>query len=262
MWEVSSGEGHGTTNWRHRFDATMKAFRNPAIGTLLIVGAMVAIRTFAFQSFTIPSQSMDPTLLVGDYLYVSKFAYGYSRHSLPFGVPLIAGRLLAAEPQAGDVVVFKAPTDGATDYIKRVVGLPGDRVRVTGGVLHVNGRAVERDRLEDRLEGSGAAGRRLAQYAETLPNGRRHRILEISDDAPLDNTPDVLVPPGHYVGLGDNRDHSADSRVPAVIGLVPLANLIGRAELIFFSSDGSARLWQVWKWPMALRFGRMMQRVE
>lgn len=240
----------------------MKTLRTIAITALLVVGLMVAIRTFAFQSFTIPSPSMDPTLLVGDYLYVSKFAYGYSRHSLPFGAPIIAGRVLAAEPRIGDVVVFKSPVDSATDYIKRVVGIPGDRVRVTGGVLHINGQAVGRDRAADHLEGAGSSARRFAQYAETLPNGRRHLIREVTDDGPLDNTPDVLVPPGHCFVMGDNRDNSADSRVPSVIGLVPFANLVGRADLIFFSSDGTARLWQVWKWPVAIRFRRMMRTVE
>ena len=239
----------------------MLTFRIVAIRTLLIVGMLVAIRTFAFQSFTIPSPSMEPALLVGDYIYVSKFAYGYSRYSLPFGLPLISGRVLSAEPRQGDVVVFKAPADGTTDYIKRMVGLPGDRVRVTGGVLHVNGQAVARERIEDRLEGSGAATRRYAQYVEILPNGRRHRIMELSDDGPLDNTPEVLVPPGYYFVMGDNRDNSGDSRVREV-GLVPLANLVGRADLTFISSDGTARLWEVWKWPSAMRFGRMMRTVE
>lgn len=239
----------------------MKTLRIVAIRTLVIVGIMVAIRTFAFQSFTIPSPSMDPTLMVGDYVYVSKFAYGYSRYSLPFDVPLISGRVLSAEPRLGDVVVFKAPSDGTTDYVKRVVGLPGSRIQVTGGVLHIDGQAVARERIENRLEGSESTTRRYAQYVETLSNGRRHRIMEISDDGPLDNTPEVLVPPGHYFVMGDNRDNSGDSRVRE-IGLVPLANLVGRADLTFFSSDGTARLWEVWKWPSAIRFGRMMRAVE
>lgn len=239
----------------------MKTVRIMAIWGALIVAVMVAIRTFAFQSFSIPSASMDPTLLVGDYLYVNKFTYGYSRYSLPFGAPLIAGRVMAAEPRTGDVVVFKAPADGVTDYIKRVVGLPGDRVRMVGGVLHINGEAVRRERIEDRLEGAGTSVRRQAQYVETLPNGRKHRILEISDSGPLDNTPEVQVPPGHYFVMGDNRDNSGDSRVPEV-GLVPLVNLVGRADLIFFSGDGTSRLWEIWKWPSSIRFGRMMRTVE
>lgn len=219
--------------------------------------AMV-VRTFAYEPFNIPSKSMVPTLLVGDYLFVSKLSYGYSRFSLPFGLPLFDGRIFAAEPERGDVIVFKLPSDDKTDYIKRLVGLPGDTVQVVAGVLHINGEPVERRRIEDYVDPD--SGRSYLQYLETLPNGTSHRILEESDHGALDNTPPYRVPEGHYFMMGDNRDNSLDSR--ASVGFVPAENLIGRADILFFSTDGSARLWEVWKWPAATRFSRIFDTVS
>ena len=226
---------------------------------LYAIGIALVIRTAAVEPFNIPSGSMIPTLLVGDYLFVSKFSYCYSRYSLPFGLPLIPGRVLFREPERGDVAVFKLPRDNSTDYIKRIVGLPGDRIQVTGGVLQINGVPVRRERVEDVLEGSGRATQRYAQYVETLPGGRQHRIIEVSDDGPLDNTPVYVVPAGHYFAMGDNRDNSLDSRVLSGVGFVPAANLVGRAEVTFFSTNGEARIWEVWKWPFAIRIARMFR---
>ena len=220
----------------------------------------VVIRTFAYEPFNIPSGSMVPTLLIGDYLFVSKLSYGYSRHSLPFGLPLFDGRIWATPPERGDVAVFKLPTDGKTDYIKRIVGLPGDRLQVVGGILRINGEPVRRERIEDYLAGSGS-DTVYTQYIETLPNGVAHRIIERSDDASLDDTGVYVVPPDHYFAMGDNRDNSQDSRVLDAVGFIPAANLVGRAEILFFSTDGSARLWEVWKWPGAIRFGRLFDPV-
>lgn len=222
--------------------------------------AMV-VRTFAYEPFNIPSGSMIPTLLVGDYLFVSKFSYGYSRYSLPFGLPLFEGRIWAEEPERGDVIVFKLPRDNETDYIKRLVGLPGDRIQMVRGVLHINGNPVERQRIEDYDDG----GLRVAQYIETLPNGVSHRILERSDSAQYDNTPEYVVPAGHFFMMGDNRDNSQDSRVPPEfqgVGFVPAENLIGRADILFFSTDGSARIWEFWRWPIATRFSRIFDPVS
>ncbi len=219
----------------------------------------VVVRTLAFEPFSIPSGSMLPTLRVGDYLFVAKYAYGYSRYSLPFGLPLIPGRPFFDEPERGDVVVFKLPSDNETDYIKRIVGLPGDRIRVIGGILHINGAPVRRQRIEDYVRRTPHGGVvRMAQYIETLPNGRRHRIIEMSDDWALDNTGEYTVPPGHYFAMGDNRDNSLDSRVIGGVGFVPALNLVGRAELLFFSLDPDRWFWD----PRAIRFDRLFRGIE
>jgi len=223
----------------------------------------LVVRTVAYEPFNIPSGSMVPTLLVGDYLFVSKFSYGYSRYSLPFGLPLFSGRIFFHSPERGDVVVFKLPTDNSTDYIKRVIGLPGDHIQMRNGILFLNGQPVPRRRIEDYLyqEGNGAVIP-LAQYIETLPNGVQHRIIEMSDNGPLDNTQEYVVPPGDYFMMGDNRDNSQDSRVLSAVGYVPAENLIGKAQFIFFSTNGSARLWEIWRWPFAIRYGRLFQGVQ
>ena len=218
----------------------------------------LGVRTFAYEPFNIPSGSMIPTLLVGDFLFVSKFSYGYSRYSLPWSVPLIGGRILVREPERGDVAVFKLPADNSTDYIKRVIGLPGDRIQVRGGILHINRKPVKR-KLQEVREIKSVTGRttKVSEYLEILPNGREHLIWEASDREAYDNTPEYLVPPGHYFMMGDNRDRSQDSRVSNVVGFVPVENLVGRAEFLFFSHNQSARLWEIWRWPQAIRFSRI-----
>jgi len=221
------------------------------------------IRTVAFEPFNIPSGSMVPTLLVGDYLFVSKFSYGYSRYSLPLGLPLFDGRIIGDEPERGDVAVFRLPRDDSTDYIKRIIGLPGDRIQVTGGILHINDAPVERRRIEDfdPPPGVGASGP-LAQYIEVLPNGREHRIIEATDNGAFDNTREYLVPEGHYFAMGDNRDNSLDSRFANGVGFVPAQNLVGRAEILFFSANGDARIWEIWKWPWGIRYSRIFDLIE
>ena len=222
----------------------------------------VGIRTVAFEPFNIPSGSMIPTLLVGDYLFVSKYSYGYSRHSLPFSPNLFEGRILGRMPERGDVAVFKLPRDNATDYIKRIIGLPGDRVQVRGGILHINGQAVRRESLGPfTVEGDGPRIT-VRRYRETLPGGRVHEILEMQDDGAFDNTPEFLVPPGHVFVMGDNRDNSLDSRAMGAVGFVPLENLLGRAEIIFFSVDETAVWWQPWTWPFAIRWNRLLMGVR
>lgn len=222
------------------------------------------IRTVAFEPFNIPSGSMIPSLLIGDYLFVSKYAYGYSRYSMPFGLGPSGGRVFERVPERGDVVVFKKPTENKIDYIKRVIGLPGDRVQVIGGLLHINGAPVKRDRIEDFIDRDRDGNIiRAPQYIETLPNGRQHRIIEfLGDNGPADNTMEYVVPPGHYFMMGDNRDNSADSRFLTEVGYVPAENLVGRAEILFFSGDGSAALWEVWRWPWGIRYSRLFQRIE
>jgi len=217
-----------------------------------VVLIAVAIRSLAYEPFNIPSSSMKPTLLIGDYLFVSKLSYGYSRYSFPFGLVPFTGRVLEDAPQRGDVAVFRKPTDPSVDFIKRVVGLPGDRIRVTAGVLHINDQPVPRRRIEDYvLDENGRRPRRVSEYVETLPNGVQHRILETDgDNGFMDNTPEFVVPDGHFFMMGDNRDNSTDSRRPSV-GYVPISNFIGRAEIIFFSRDG-------WK----IRFNRLFTLID
>jgi signal peptidase I len=223
----------------------------------------LVVRTVAYEPFNIPSGSMVPTLLVGDYLFVSKFSYGYSRYSLPLGLPLFSGRIFSHPPTRGDVVVFKLPTDNSTDYIKRVIGLPGDHIQVKNGVLYINDQPCPRKRIEDYLyqEGNGAVIP-LSQYIETLPNGRQHHIIQMTDNGPLDNTSVYDVPPGKYFMMGDNRDNSQDSRVLSAVGYVPAENLIGPAQFIFFSTDGSARLWEFWRWLFAIRYNRLFHSIN
>lgn len=223
--------------------------------TTVVYAILIAlfIRTFAYEPFNIPSGSMFPTLLVGDYLFVSKASYGYSKHSLPFSMPLIGDRILFDEPERGDVAVFKTPSDNATDYIKRIIGLPGDQIQVVGGILNVNGKPVERQFIDLHISYEHGRPVQQSRYLETLPNGVKHHILESGDDYQADNTSVYTVPKGHYFMMGDNRDHSNDSRFPDV-GFVPRVNLVGRAEVLFFSINGNA--WAFWEWPSSLRFGR------
>ncbi len=227
-----------------------------------VIAALV-VRTVAFEPFNIPSGSMIPTLLVGDYLFVSKYSYGYSKYSLPWSLPLFSGRILSSEPERGDVAVFKLPRDNETDYIKRIVGLPGDRIQVKDGVLHVNGQAVERRRIDD-YEFVDRFGRELVyrQYVETLPNGASYLTIDASPNGGLDNTQVYTVPEGHYFAMGDNRDNSQDSRVLPAVGYIPAENLIGRAEFIFHSLDNDAGIGEIWRWPSDTRTERVFKAIE
>jgi signal peptidase I len=226
----------------------------------LIYAVMIAlaVRTFAYEPFNIPSGSMKPTLLVGDYLFVSKFAYGYSNHSFPFSLPVIGeGRLFERLPERGDVAVFKLPSDNRTDYIKRIVGLPGDRIQVRQSILYVNGQPAERVQIEDFIDDGLYSPDPKDRYRETLPSGGSYYVLDDTTHGQLDNTRVYEVPEGHVFAMGDNRDNSLDSRVDQV-GFIPVENLIGRAEIIFFSTNGKARFWEVWNWPATIRFSRLL----
>jgi signal peptidase I len=229
------------------------------------------IRTFLFQPFNIPSGSMYPTLKVGDYLFTSKLSYGYGKYSFNFapsvfGVTLIkccefidfpGRKILGDTPKRGDVAVFKYPNDLSQDYIKRVIGLPGDRVQMKDGMLSINGEPVRKERIEDYVDPSPHVDRQgqgiYPQFIETLPNGVSYQVLDTDPAGGLDTTPEMLVPDGQYLMMGDNRDNSSDSRV---WGFVPLENFVGRADIIFFSLAPDTPIWQVWKWPVAIRWGR------
>jgi signal peptidase I len=227
------------------------------------------IRTVLLQPFTIPSGSMMPTLLVGDYLLVNKFSYGYSRYSLPLYNPeWFKGRLFGSEPTRGDVIVFRFPPDPSIDYIKRLVGLPGDKIQVKDDVLYINDKAVPR--VADGTFSSddrdpGGVGVQFAQdsfknvpvFRETFDTGATFQTLDLTPTGDGDNTQVFTVPPKHYFMMGDNRDNSADSRF--TVGYVPEENLVGRASFIIFSLSNQTSFLQIWKWPSNLRYDRFFK---
>jgi signal peptidase I len=241
-----------------------------------LVIAVVLFRTLLFTSFSIPSESMMPRLLVGDYLFASKWSYGYSGASLPIDWDSGKGRVFGRLPERGDVIIFKHPVD-RTDYVKRVIGLPGDTVQMIAGVLHLNGEPVPKVKVADAVfpiepdghcreerfaerEADGSFACRYPQFRETLPNGVTYNVLDFGLE-PQDTTEPVIVPEGHLFMMGDNRDNSLDSRFPAVagqgVGLVPVENVVGRASFMFFSTDGSAEWIKPWTWFSAARWDRI-----
>lgn len=231
---------------------------------VVIIQALVialVFRTFFYQPFSIPTASMQSTLMIGDYLLSNKFVWGFGRYSFPLGIFPFNGRILGREPDRGDIIVFR-PEPQEVPYIKRLVGLPGERIQVIGGVLHINGTPVQREEI-GKVDDKDSRGTivEVTVYRETFPEGTSHTIHEISDDGPLDNTREFAVPAGHYFMMGDNRDRSADSRVPSVVGFVPAGNLIGKAEFRFFSIADNIPPWQVWQWPANVRWVRMFQSV-
>jgi len=221
----------------------------------------LVIRTLLFQPFSIPSGSMRPTLLEGDYLFVTKWSYGYSRYSLPFSPNLFSGRIWGGEPARGDVAVFKFPPNPSLDYIKRVIGLPGDRIQMRDGRLFINGEAVAREKIgEIDNPDITEVDRPVDVYRETLPNGVSYDTLDLTPNSIGDNTREFVVPEGHYFMMGDNRDNSTDSRFS--VGYVPAENLVGRANIIFFSISGGASPLEIWKWPTQMRGSRLLDFVR
>ncbi|BAL75837.1 peptidase S26A [Bradyrhizobium cosmicum] len=232
-----------------------RSFVTYGISTLCLPAVFaLLIRTFLFQPFSIPSGSTIPALLPGDYVFANKFAYGYSRFSLPFGVASFPGRVFGADPARGDMVIFRLPKDERTDYVKRVVGLPGDRIQMKDGELLINSTPVRRERMDDLTGidacGSGTTG--VRRWRETLPNGVSYETLDCADNGYFDNTTTYTVPAAHLFVLGDNRDNSTDSRAMSAIGFVPIDNLVARVSMIFFSrAAGGAGA------PSSIRFERI-----
>lgn len=233
------------------------------IATTILYALAIALflRVLLFQPFTIPSASMEPNLLQGDYIIVSKYSYGYSRHSIPFSPPLFQGRILDRAPKRGDIIVFKLPRDGHTDYIKRLVGLPGDRIQVKAGVLYINDKAVPRVKVPDQGQLTAFGLPAPDMYRETMPEGRQYVTYDMGPGHDLDDTDVYVVPEGRYFFMGDNRDNSSDSRLPPEygVGFVPAENLVGKAQVILFSWNPQASLFKPWTWVLDARLDRFFR---
>ncbi len=223
----------------------------------------IIIRSLLIQPFYIPSSSMEPNLLVGDRLFVTKYSYGYSKHSFPFSPPIFKGRIISNEPKRGDVVVFKTPTDNRTDYIKRLIGLPGDHVQFIDSNLYINNSEIIKSRTSknDKIY-CGKQNIDVFTFEEILPNGKKHNTVYLKDYT-FQNSDLFIVPEDHYFFLGDNRDCSKDSRFLTSVGYVHKNNLVGKAQFIFFSSDKSiASVFSFWKWNKSMRFNRFFKKIN
>ena len=220
------------------------------------------IRTILFQPFTIPSGSMIPSLLVGDYLFVSKYSYGYSNYSIPFNPKIIEKRVFSKYPKRGDVAVFKLPTNTKVDYIKRIIGLPGDKIQVVNGKLIINGKKLKLEK-SDNFNYTDRRGNDIIipRYKEYIDENV-HDIIDILSNSKGDNTQIYIVPEGHYFMMGDNRDNSLDSRFMSQVGYVPYENLVGKAEILFFSINKEESIWKIWRWPSMIRWNRILMKIK
>ena len=238
----------------------INTFLSNAKSISVAVFIALLIRSFIAEPFNIPSGSMKPNLLVGDFIFVSKWSYGYSRHSLPFSIPLIPNKIFSKMPKRGDVIVFKTPADNRTDYIKRVIGLPGDKIKIINGEIYLNNKTVIRKKMKDFIDrDKKSLTNRARKYKEYFDN-LNFDVLDIMDNGIADNTELFIVPDGHFFVMGDNRDNSQDSRFKTV-GFIPVNNLIGKARFIFFSLENS-RFLEIWKWPNAIRGSRIFSTIK
>ena len=232
--------------------------------TLLIaLFIAVIIRSLLFQPFYIPSSSMEPTLLVGDRIFVSKYTYGYSKHSFPFSPPILNKRIFFSEPKYGDLIVFKTPSDNRTDFIKRLVGLPGDKIQIKNGYLLINQEKVEKEEMIDNFEiKCGGEKIDVKHFNEVLPNNMKHTVV-YNKIGSMVNSDLYIVPEDHYFFLGDNRDCSRDSRFLSSVGYVHKDNLVGKARLIFFSNDtNDGSVLKIWNWNNSFRFKRLFKKLK
>ena len=237
------------------------SFFNSLKSILLAIFIAILIRTFIAEPFNIPSGSMKPNLLIGDFIFVSKWTYGYSRHSFPFSIPLIPKKIFSKLPKRGDIVVFKTPTDNRTDYIKRVIGLPGDTIKIEKGSIIINDNLILRKKIVDFIENNeNEKIDRIRQYTEYFFD-LEYNVLDITDNGIVDNTALYTVPDNHFFVMGDNRDNSQDSRFLNSIGYIPIENLVGKAQYIFFSLENS-RFIEFWRWPKAIRYERIMKKIK
>jgi signal peptidase I len=223
----------------------------------------LVIRTFLFQPFYIPSSSMEPNLLIGDRLFVSKYTYGYSRHSFPFSLNIIKERFYGKIPKRGDVVVFKTPSDNRTDYIKRLIGLPNDIIQFVNGDIYINDKKILKSKIKNSLFiNCGGSTFEANSFIETLPNGKKYVAVYNSSNT-MQNTDKFTVPSNHYFFLGDNRDCSKDSRFLSSVGYVNFNNLVGKARFIFFSNDTKkGNFFKIWKWNKSFRFERFLKTIK
>ncbi len=240
-------------------NSSLDWFKSNFLSLFYAILIAIIIRTFFFQAFFIPSSSMEPTLLVGDRIFVSKFSYGYSKHSFPFSLPLINERVLFSEPELGDIIVFKTPENLRIDYIKRLVGLPGDKIQMIDGILHINDIPVKRKKIrsETKLINNGQI-RNVLVYEETLPNNVYYETFDMGNTR-ADNTSEIFIPEDSYFFMGDNRDNSKDSRF---IGSIPKNNLVGKAQIIFFATEGGSTILEFWRWPFDIQMDRLFKMIN
>ena len=240
---------------------SINSFFNNIKSILLAILIALIIRSFVAEPFNIPSGSMKPNLLVGDFIFVSKWSYGFSRHSLPFSLPIIPNKIFSKKPNRGDVVVFKTPEDNRTDYIKRVIGIPGDKIKLVNGSIIINNIEILKEKKEDFIDNdNNVSNKRVRKYKEYFEN-YEVEVLDLTDKGIVDNTQLFVVPEGHFFVMGDNRDNSQDSRFINIVGFIPFENLIGKAQFIFFSLENS-RFLQFWKWPKAIRSNRIFKSIK